>query len=149
MIAGIEHIVADCRRSFQGQPWRCVANLSIGGNRNNVMNRAVRNAVRDGVVIVAAAGNEEDDACRYSPAMVEQAVVVGATDITDAHVEWSNYGRCVDVYAPGFDIPSAQALSGTGTETMSGTSMAAPRECPLVAPCTCEGAVSCRRQDQD
>ena len=91
------------------------------------MDKAIRDAVRAGVVMVVAAGNESEDACDTSPSSEPLAIAVGSTTDKDRPSSFSNYGTCVDVYAPGSDILSARAGSSGGTE-MSGTSMASPRE---------------------
>ena len=128
VIRGINHVVQDCEEAFQGQPAKCVANLSLGGGLRAAANEAVADAVGAGVVMVVAAGNDADDACQYSPASEPKAVTVGSTTISDGHSWFGNYGPCVDVYAPGSYIVSASASSIDGVRTLSGTSMAAPRE---------------------
>lgn len=82
----------------------------------------------DGVVMVVAAGNESTDACTKSPASAASAITVGATTLQDKPASFTNYGSCVDVYAPGDDIKSAHSNSDTATATWDGTSMAAPRK---------------------
>jgi subtilisin family serine protease len=101
-----------------------VANLSLGGPRNDSVDRAVRALVADGVTVVVAAGNDGADATGYSPAGVTEAITVGATDSSDARTSWSNHGPALDLFAPGLDITSTW-LKG-GTNTISGTSMASP-----------------------
>ena len=88
----------------------------------------MNNAVADGVVMVVAAGNENTDACSKSPASAASAITVGATDNQDKPASFTNYGNCVDVYAPGVDITSTHKNSDTATATWGGTSMAAPRK---------------------
>lgn len=88
----------------------------------------MKRAVADGVVMVVAAGNESTDACTKSPASAASAITVGATDRYDKAASFTNYGGCVDVYAPGVDIKSAHSNSDTSTATWGGTSMAAPRK---------------------
>ena len=73
-----------------------------------------------------AAGNENADACRKSPARVPEAMTIGATDRSDTRPNWSNRGSCVDWFAPGVGITSAWWTSNSATNTISGTSMAAP-----------------------
>lgn len=101
-----------------------VANLSLRGWGYTPVDDAIRNLVSSGVTVVVAAGNDTDDACNYSPARVSEAVTVAATDVYDQQTWFSNYGGCVDLYAPGEGITSAW-LSG-GTNTIDGTSMASP-----------------------
>lgn len=78
-------------------------------------------AVESGVVFVVAAGNDGRDACQYSPAAAEQAITVGATNLRDQRAYFSNYGPCVDVFAPGQDIMSVWNNGNYGTNTISGT----------------------------
>ena len=108
-----------------------VANLSFGGGTNSAMDTAVRNMIADGVVAAIAAGNgnilgQAVDACGTSPGRVAEAITVGATTSTDAKASYSNYGTCLDIFAPGSSIVSASSSSNTGSATLSGTSMAAP-----------------------
>ena len=129
VIAGIDHVVADCEGAVAGGAASGrVANLSMGGARKDTVDAAVADAAAAGVVMVVAAGNENGDACQYSPASEAKAITVGSTTIEDRYSGFSNYGACVDVYAPGSDIVSARSNSGDGTATLSGTSMASPRE---------------------
>merc|ERR1712087_1037552 len=83
-------------------------------------------AVNAGVTVVVAAGNSNSNACNFSPAFVPSAVTVGSTDSTDTRSYFSNYGNCVDIWAPGSDVTSLSHTSDTGTATFSGTSMACP-----------------------
>jgi subtilisin family serine protease len=103
-----------------------VANMSLGGGRSNSLDRAVRASVNAGVTYVVAAGNSNGDACRFSPARVSQALTVGATTSTDARASYSNWGDCVDLFAPGSGILSAFHTGDNATTTGTGTSMAAP-----------------------
>lgn len=89
---------------------------------------AVSRAVRDGVVVVVAAGNRNNDACNYSPANAELAITVAASTIDDAKGRWSNYGPCVNIFAPGDGIEAAGISDSSAVSTGSGTSMAAPRK---------------------
>ncbi|WP_026174913.1 S8 family peptidase [Thermus igniterrae] len=103
-----------------------VANMSLGGAASSALDTAVRNAIAAGVTFVVAAGNDNQDACLYSPARVAEAITVGATTNTDARASFSNYGSCLDLFAPGQNILSAWHTSTTATNTISGTSMASP-----------------------
>lgn len=104
-----------------------VVSMSLGGpGTSSAMKTAVEKAVQAGVTVVVAAGNENSDACEFSPAFVRAAVTVGSTDSRDSRSSFSNYGSCVQIYAPGTDITSAAHNSNTGSATMSGTSMACP-----------------------
>jgi aqualysin 1 len=119
VIAGIDWVTGDANRPS-------VANMSLGGGKSDAVNQAVANSVAAGVVYVVAAGNDGADACTKSPASEATAITVGATSNTDARTSWSNFGTCVDVFAPGASITSAWHTSTTATNTISGTSMAAP-----------------------
>lgn len=103
-----------------------VANLSLGGSYVQAMNDAVTRLTNAGVVVVAAAGNENVNACNTSPASAADAITVGATGQTDTRASFSNYGSCLDFFAPGEMIPAAYHTSSTALVYMSGTSMAAP-----------------------
>lgn len=110
-----------------------VANMSLGGGYTQSVNDAVANSMAEGVIYALAAGNSGDDACNYSPASTPLALTIGATDTTDTRAYFSNYGTCVDVFAPGVDITSDWNTSNSATNTISGTSMATPHVAGLVA----------------
>jgi len=117
-----------------GKPFKgSVANMSLGGGKSNSLDSAVNGAVAVGVNFVVAAGNDNRDACDSSPAAAENAITVGASTVEDERAWFSNYGRCVDVFAPGKDILSAWIGSNTATNTISGTSMASPHVAGLTA----------------
>ncbi|TDM06146.1 MAG: hypothetical protein C4K60_16010 [Ideonella sp. MAG2] len=103
-----------------------VANLSLGGAANTSLDTAVTNLHNSGVTTIVAAGNSNANACNYSPARVPLAITVGSIDNTDTRSWFSNYGTCLDWFAPGSDITSAWFGSNLATNTISGTSMAAP-----------------------
>ena len=107
---------------------RCVANMSLGGGFSQAENDIVNAAVAAGIVFVVAAGNDAGDACGYSPASAANATTVGSTTITDSMSGFSNYGSCMDIWAPGSNIKAAWIGSNTATRTISGTSMASPRK---------------------
>ncbi|CAG8606455.1 14512_t:CDS:2 [Ambispora leptoticha] len=109
------------------------ANMSLGGGRSRTLDAAVNGAVDAGIHFAVAAGNDNRDACDYSPAAAEKAVTVGASTIEDERAWFSNYGSCVDVFAPGKDITSAWIGSKFATNTISGTSMASPHVAGLLA----------------
>ena len=100
--------------------------MSLGGNTSKALNDAVNRSIAKGVTYVVAAGNDNRDACRQSPASAAAAITVGATDNTDTRGSFSNFGSCLDICAPGVRITSASPTSNTATKTMSGTSMASP-----------------------
>lgn len=103
-----------------------VANLSLGGGASSSLDTAVQSAINDGVSVVVAAGNSNVDACITSPARVAAALTVGASDRADTRASFSNYGSCLDLFAPGVGITSSWYTSSTAAASLSGTSMAAP-----------------------
>jgi subtilisin family serine protease len=108
-----------------------VANMSLGGGASTALDTAVSNSIASGVTYAVAAGNGNkggvpQNACNYSPARVGAALTVGATDRTDKPASFSNYGSCVDLFAPGVNITSDWYTAATATNTISGTSMATP-----------------------
>jgi len=103
-----------------------VGSLSLGGGASSSVDAAVAGAVSAGAVMSVAAGNSNANACNSSPAREPSAVTVGATDINDRRASFSNYGSCLDIFAPGVSITSAWHTSDTATNTISGTSMACP-----------------------
>ncbi|MBI4501233.1 MAG: S8 family peptidase [Gemmatimonadetes bacterium] len=133
VIAGMDWVVGDHQA---GAP--AVANMSLGGGANSSVDDAVRRMIADGVATAVAAGNgnaggRAQDACRYSPSRVTEAMTVSATDKTDTKATWANYGNCVDWFAPGVGITSAWGTSDVATNTISGTSMAAPHTAGVAA----------------
>jgi subtilisin family serine protease len=121
VIAGVDFVTSDHQA---GQP--AVANMSLGGGASSALDTAVTNAVNDGVTFAVAAGNENQNACNVSPARAPAAITVGSTTTTDARSSFSNFGTCVDIFAPGSSITSSWNTSDTATNTISGTSMATP-----------------------
>ncbi|MDQ8163535.1 MAG: S8 family serine peptidase, partial [Gemmatimonadota bacterium] len=119
VIAGLDWVAAQTNRP-------AVANMSLGSGASSTTDAAVANAVSKGVTVVVAAGNDNLNACNYSPARAPSAITVGSTTSTDARSSFSNVGTCVDVFAPGSSITSAWFTSSTATNTISGTSMASP-----------------------
>ena len=103
-----------------------VANMSLSGERSDTLDDAIRRSVAAGVTYTVAAANYGADACNYSPARAADALTVAATTSGDARASWSNWGACVDLFAPGAGITSAGIASDTATAGASGTSMAAP-----------------------
>ncbi|ADO72729.1 S8 family peptidase [Stigmatella aurantiaca] len=101
-----------------------VANMSLGGGFSQAVNDAVNSLANSGIFVAVAAGNSNADACNYSPASAAAATTAAASESNDARAYYSNFGPCIDVYAPGSGITSAW-LNG-GTNTISGTSMASP-----------------------
>jgi aqualysin 1 len=121
VIAGVDWVTGN---HAAGAP--AVANMSLGGGKSAALEQAVANSIADGVTYAVAAGNETEDACTGSPSGLGAAITVGSTTNTDARSSFSDFGPCVDFFAPGSNITSASFLTDTGTATMSGTSMATP-----------------------
>ncbi|CRI64467.1 Peptidase S8 and S53 subtilisin kexin sedolisin (modular protein) [Thiocapsa sp. KS1] len=110
-----------------------VANMSLGGSYSSALNLAVKQATLAGISMVVAAGNDNADACGYSPASAPEAITVGATTNADGRSSFSNYGACLDLFAPGSAITSSTNGSDTSIGTWNGTSMAAPHVAGAVA----------------
>jgi subtilisin family serine protease len=135
VVAGIDWVTAN------GVPGKAVGSMSLGATGNfPTITTAVNNAVLKGIPIVVAAGNSNGDACNYSPAGVASAICVGASEIAgaeggefDSRSSFSNWGRCLTLFAPGRDINSAWIGSNTATRVISGTSMACPHVAGQVA----------------
>ena len=115
-----------------------VANLSLGGLQSRAVDDAVKGSIGDGVSYAIAAGNGGGvglggDACDNSPARVGKAMTTAAVNRDDRKPSWSNYGRCVDWFAPGVDVKSAWSDSDSATKRVDGTSMAAPHSAGVAA----------------
>ncbi len=110
-----------------------VANMSLGGGASSALDTAVNNLANSGVPIAVAAGNSNTNACNSSPARAANAITVGSTTTTDARSSFSNFGTCLDIFAPGSGILSSYASSDTATATLSGTSMASPHVAGVAA----------------
>ncbi|HEY1011507.1 MAG TPA: S8 family peptidase [Herpetosiphonaceae bacterium] len=108
-----------------------VANMSLGGGFSSALNAAVTNLSNSGVFVAVAVGNSASNACNYSPASAAAAYAVAATDKTDKAAATSNYGSCVDIYAPGVGIKSTW-LNG-GAQVLTGSSMASPHAAGVAA----------------
>jgi subtilisin family serine protease len=123
VLAGLDWILSPQNPNSKS---RAVLNLSIGGTSSAVLNNAIARLSNAGITVVAAAGNERADACTRSPAGAPSAITVGATQSNDSAASFSNYGTCVDINAPGVGITGAWIGTKTATNSISGTSMAAP-----------------------
>jgi len=111
-----------------------VANISIATSGiSNALDSAIQNSINAGITYVIAAGNANMDACNFSPSRAPAAITVGATTNTDQRASYSNWGSCVDVWAPGSGITSASYLNDYDSRVMSGTSMAAPHVAGVAA----------------
>lgn len=110
-----------------------VVNMSLGGGASQSLDDAVAASIEKGIIHVVAAGNEDQDACDVSPARTPEAITIAASDNKDQRASFSNYGSCVDLFAPGVDITSAWHTGNRKTNTISGTSMAAPHVAGVVA----------------
>jgi subtilisin family serine protease len=110
-----------------------VANMSLGGGASSSIDSAVQDLINAGVTTVVAAGNSNTDACNQSPARVGDAITVASTTSSDSRSSFSNYGSCVDLFAPGSQITSAWYTSNSATNTISGTSMASPHVAGVAA----------------
>ena len=126
VIAGLDWILKNGKKP-------AVVNISLGGEANASLDSAVENLFNNGYVMVVAAGNSNTDACSSSPARVSKAITVAATDSTDTRASYSNYGSCVDIFAPGSQINSSWIGSNTATKVLNGTSMATPHVVGVVA----------------
>lgn len=126
VIAGLDWIIKNGLKP-------AVVNMSLGGAAYSTLDAAVANLIAAGFTTVVAAGNDNADACLSSPARAVDAITVGATTSADARASFSNYGTCLDLFAPGASITSNWYTSNTATASVSGTSMAAPHVAGLAA----------------
>lgn len=127
VIAGIDWAINDHTTT------PAVLNMSLGGGASGILDAAVQRAVDDGITVVVAAGNSAADACLSSPAAAPNAITVGSTSTSDSRSSFSNFGDCVDVFAPGSAIKSAWHTGTAATSTISGTSMASPHVAGVAA----------------
>ena len=123
VLEGLEYIVNNSRETKK----KSIANLSVGAAYNALLNNAVDIAVNEGIPIVVAAGNTNEPACGYSPASAQSVITVGAIDDRyDSIASFSNWGRCVDIFASGVYVASLATYRGDATLALSGTSMSSP-----------------------
>jgi subtilisin family serine protease len=121
-IAALDWAVRDALK--RGKP--AVMTMSLGGDRDELLDRAAQRAKGHGFTVVTASGNDAGDSCDMSPGADPAAISVAASDETDALASYSNYGKCTDIIAPGSSIAAAYVTSRTASAQLSGTSMATP-----------------------
>ena len=126
IIAGVDWVT-----QYHVKP--AVVNMSLGGGGNTSLDAAVSASISAGVTYAVAAGNDNGDACYYSPARISAALTVAASTSYDERAAFSNFGRCVDLYGPGAGITSAWHTSTSATNTLNGTSMATPHVAGVAA----------------
>lgn len=126
VIEGVDWVAANAVKP-------AVANMSLGGGDSAALDVAVQNVIASGIAMAVAAGNDSANACSGSPNKVPEAITVGSTTNTDAMSSFSNYGSCVDIFAPGSNITSADYSTSNGSTVLSGTSMASPHVAGAVA----------------
>ena len=119
VIAGVDWVTANGRKP-------AVSNMSLGGGLSFSLNNAVTRSINSGILFAVSAGNSNLEACSQSPSSTPAALTVAATARTDARAPFSNWGSCVDLFAPGVSIVSDYNGSDGATASLSGTSMAAP-----------------------
>jgi len=120
VISGVDFVTKNAKKG------KSVANMSLGGGKSTSLDNAVAASIGTGIVYAVAAGNDNRDACNFSPANVKTAITVGATTSTDVRSSFSNVGTCVDIFAPGTTITGAWIGKPDAVQTISGTSMASP-----------------------
>ncbi|MEO7998742.1 MAG: S8 family peptidase, partial [Gemmatimonadaceae bacterium] len=126
VVAGIDWVTANAHKP-------AVANMSLGGGISMALDAAVQTSIASGVTYAIAAGNSNANACNESPGRAPQAITVAATSSNDFRASYSNYGTCVDIFAPGSSITSSWYTSDIATNTISGTSMATPHVAGVAA----------------
>ena len=128
LLAGIEWMI-----NHHDEESPAVANFSLARSFSQVVNSAIDSVIADNISVVVGAGNNARDACLYSPASATGAITVGASNQADGKISASNFGFCVDIFAPGDNIVSAWKDTQTGIKSLSGTSMASPHVAGVVA----------------
>ncbi|QOC23889.1 S8 family peptidase [Wenzhouxiangella sp. AB-CW3] len=126
VLAGVDFVTSD-------HSGRAVANMSLGLSTNSSLDNAVNDSVFSGVFYAVSAGNTNQSACNRSPARAQHSYAVGASAVNDVRASFSNWGSCVDIFAPGVNIASAWHTGNTAVNSISGTSMAAPHVAGVAA----------------
>ncbi|KAF0354552.1 subtilisin-like protein [Gigaspora margarita] len=140
IIAGLQFVYNDYLKTKK----KSIVNMSLGGGKSDPLNAAVDAITAAGIFVAVAAGNSADDSCNYSPASAPSAIAVGAIQNTDndALSSYSNFGKCVPIYAPGDGILSTyvKGIIDSTTATLSGTSMASPHVAGAIALYLCSNS---------
>ncbi|KAI8867273.1 subtilisin-like protein [Ramicandelaber brevisporus] len=132
VVAGINWVASE-HKAGRGGSKGSVISMSLGGGKSTTVNTAASNAVKAGVHVAVAAGNESQDACNVSPASASGVLCMAASDVSDTFADFSNYGRCVKMIGPGVDVLSSWNTDDTATNTISGTSMSTPHASGMIA----------------
>ncbi|XP_030830739.1 uncharacterized protein LOC585281 isoform X2 [Strongylocentrotus purpuratus] len=119
-------IISGCEWVAGNAVFPAVVSMSLGGAESESVDDAIRAMINAGISVSVSGGNDDFSSCRKSPARTQEAITVGATDSADVRASFSNYGTCLDIFAPGVAITSAWYTSVDSTNTISGTSMATP-----------------------
>jgi len=128
VVKGLEWVIKNGKKN------KSVVNISLGLAPSQAIDDAVQAAVNAGIAIICSGGNANSSSCEHSPRRGPAAFAVGASDNTDGHASFSNWGKCISIFAPGVDIVSAKPTNlGGGYQPMSGTSMASPHVCGVAA----------------
>ena len=133
VIKGIEWVIKQHRRFMISGGRKSIINMSLGGSRSFALDLISQHAINLGIPLTVAAGNDFEDACNYSPASVANAITVGAMDQLDSMAFFSNFGKCVDLFAPGVGILSSWIGKPNAVQLLSGTSMATPHVAGVMA----------------
>lgn len=128
IISGLNWILSNRNQNFP-----TIINMSLGGSQSTALNNAVQTCIANGNIVVVAAGNSGLDSCSFSPANALTAINAAAIDMNKTRPSWSNYGKCVDVFAPGVSVKAAYGTTSTSYSSVNGTSFSAPTVAGVVA----------------